>query len=292
MWRHSGLPKLQAMDLQEQQRANKAGWPQGAAPGAQPSPASRPVQPHWLVRYGATRCPSFRLFCFPYAGGSASAYRDWHSAMDARIEVLALQLPGRGARLGETPVVDFGLLADRVTDVVAAESHASPFAFFGHSLGALLMFEVTRRLQARAARWPECMFASGRPAPHLPHASRRGSAMSDAELIDELQRLDGTPREVFQHPDLLAIVLPHVRADFVLLDNWRFEPSPPLDIPICALAGMQDSHASLGSVAAWSEWTSAGFELLTYPGGHFFLHEHEIQVAHDVSDRMTAVRSR
>jgi medium-chain acyl-[acyl-carrier-protein] hydrolase len=243
----------------------------------------------WLVRFQATPQPALRLFCFPYAGGSASVFRAWGAAMDPRIDVVAVQLPGRGMRWDEAPAVDFELLVDLVADAIVRAAGALRFGFFGHSLGALLMFEVARRLHSQGARLPECVFASGRQAPHLPPGRRREPAISDADFIDELRRLDGTPREILDNPELLAILMPMLRGDFALLDNWRFAPAPPLDLPLFALAGRSDAHVAVESVAAWSQWTSCNFELMTYAGGHFFLHEHEPRVVRDVSERLSAL---
>ncbi len=249
-------------------------------------PAARPAASRWLLRFHAAQQPGLRLFCFPYAGGSASVFRGWGAAIDPRVDVVALQLPGRGMRLDEAPAVDFALLVERVMDAIVEDAGALRFAFFGHSMGALLMFEVARRLQARGARLPECLFASGRQAPHLAPQRRRDAAMSDADFVDELRRLEGTPREILDNPELLAILMPAIRGDFALLEHWRFAASPPLDMPLFALAGRGDAHVAVDSVAAWSQWTRGHFELLTYAGGHFFVHEHERKVVRDVSERL------
>lgn len=252
----------------------------------------RPLQPAltpWLVRFHESTQPALRLFCFPYAGGSASLFRNWGTLLDPQVEVIGVQLPGRGMRWEETPAVDFGLLVNLVADAIVHASGSVRFGFFGHSMGALLMFEVARRLRAQGARLPECMFASGRPAPHLPPQRQREPLMSGADFVDELRRLEGTPREILDNPELLAMLMPMIRGDFALLDNWRFEPSPALDVPLFALAGRSDPHVSVDSVAAWAQWTCTSFELMTYPGGHFFLHEQERRLVRDVSDRVVGL---
>ena len=252
----------------------------------------RPLQaalPPWLVRFHVTPQPALRLFCFPYAGGSASLFRNWGAMLDPRVEVIGVQLPGRGMRWEEALEVDFGLLANLVTDAIVRAAGSVRFGFFGHSMGALLMFEVARRLRARGARMPECMFASGRPAPHLPLQRQRAPLTSDADFVDELRRLEGTPREILDNPELLAMLMPMIRGDFALLDNWCFEPSPALDVPLFALAGRSDPHVSVDAVAAWAQWTRCNFELMTYSGGHFFLHEQARRLVRDVSDRVVGL---
>ncbi|HJV96409.1 MAG TPA: alpha/beta fold hydrolase [Albitalea sp.] len=240
----------------------------------------------WFARFHEPRRPSLRLFCFPYAGGSASVFRHWARQMDPRIDVVAVQLPGRGPRLDEAPWTEFDGLSAVLADAVAHEAGALRFAFFGHSMGALLMFEVARRLAAAGARTPECVFASGRQAPHLPQPRLQRHRMNDADFIDELRRLQGTPAEILDNPELLAILMPTIRGDFALLDSWAFADSAPLALPLYALAGRSDAHVALDAARQWQRWTGAEFELISYSGGHFFLHEQEPLVVHDVSQRL------
>lgn len=246
-----------------------------------------PRASRWFLRFREVQRPRLKLFCLPYAGGSASVYRQWPAQLEPRIEVLALQLPGRGARLSEPPCADLMALADQVADAVRQEAAGVRFALFGHSMGALLAFEVTRRLAAQGRQLPECLFVSGRNAPHTgPGVQRRRRDMSDADFVEELRRLEGTPGDVLDNPELLALLMPALRGDFALLEDWVLHPSAPLDVPVVALAGRGDPHVGVETMQSWSDWTRERFELLTYGGGHFFIHDDERRVVRDVSDRL------
>jgi medium-chain acyl-[acyl-carrier-protein] hydrolase len=240
----------------------------------------------WFLRAQPVARPALRLFCFPYAGASAGVFRRWGAAIDPRVEVLGLQLPGHGARLAEAPFDDFELMVRCVADAVMAAASGTRIALFGHSMGALLAFEVACRLREQGGRLPECLFVSGRSAPHLPPARLR-TLGSPADFVDELRRLEGTPPEILDNAELLELLMPAIRSDFALLDRWRHVPVPPLPIPLVAMAGRGDAHVALETVDAWSQWTRARFERITYSGSHFFVHERELQVVRDVSSRLT-----
>lgn len=211
-----------------------------------------------------------RLFCFPYAGGSDVTFRTWPMELPAGVEVCGIQLPGHGSRVSEP-------LIDRVEPLVDALAPMlvpyldRPFAFFGHSMGAIIGFEVARRLRRDGAREPEYLFVSGRPAPQLPDVERRTFDLPEPEFLDELRRLNGTPKEVLEHPELLQLTLPIIRADFALCQNYRYEPEAPLDCPILAFGGVGDDEVSHEQLRAWSEQTSASFSQRMFPGDHFFL---------------------
>jgi medium-chain acyl-[acyl-carrier-protein] hydrolase len=154
-----------------------------------------------------------------------------------------------------------------------------PFACFGHSLGGLLSFELARELRRRANPLPRCLFISGRGAPHLPILRfSDGDAMRspihgipDSAFIAELQRLNGTPEIVLQHQELMQLLLPTIRADFELFETYVYQPEPPLDCPIVAFGGLQDSEATKETLEAWQAQTQGYFRLQMFPGNHFFL---------------------
>jgi len=263
--------------------------------------ACRPASSHgtWLVPPAPTPCdpqgrplnkpqnrPKWRLIAFPYAGGSATVYRNWPARLGESIDLLALQLPGRGARFAEAPISDFSHLVRAVADALQARPQTLPTAFFGHSLGALLAFEVACELAARGAPQPQMLLLSGRAAPAAGLPTVLRECRTDADFIAELQRLQGTPREVLDAPDLLALLMPTIRADFALLHSWRARPGAVWDGPIVALAGRRDPHVPLAAVDAWAGHAGGRFERLNYAGGHFFLHEQEREVVRDVALRL------
>ena len=235
-----------------------------------------------------------RVFLFPYAGGSASVFRDWPAYFDDRYELIAIQLPGRGVRLGEPVVEDFSLLVQHIADAILSIADGIKFVFFGHSMGALLAHAVAEEFACRRQSQPECMFLSGRKAPHAPGKRHPVENMTDEDFMDELRRLGGTPEEVLGDPDMMKLMLPTARADFALLDHWYLQapsepPVPLIGMPIYAMAARRDVHCLPADSAEWRFYTRGIFELLEYNGGHFFIHKAQSWVVADVRHRLDAL---
>jgi len=228
----------------------------------------------WIAWSDASSAPRLRLLCFPYAGGGPAVFRRWPQLFSREVEILAVQMPGRAARMAEAP---YRTVADMVSDVVAglAASSDAPFALFGHSLGGLVAFEVCRALRRRAAPLPEQLFVSATPAPHLPRRDRSTSALSDAALVDRIRRWNGTPPEVLGNREMMELVLPGIRADLAAVDVYEHEAEPPLDLPVTVFGGHADRMVERSSLDAWSAHTTAEFRLEMVPGDHFFLTTHE-----------------
>jgi medium-chain acyl-[acyl-carrier-protein] hydrolase len=211
--------------------------------------------------------PSFRLFCFPYAGGGIPVFWPWAHALPETIELRVVQLPGRGTRLREKPFTRLEPLADVLREKVAPLLDL-PFGFFGHSLGALVAFETARRL-ARCG--PAHLFVSGHVAPQVPDPNRPIHTLPDAVFLEELRALNGIPQAVLRCRELLDLMLPVLRADFELLENYTYQRGPALSCPITAFAGENDPRTTLPHVEAWRFQSRAGFSLVLFPGDHFFL---------------------
>lgn len=211
-----------------------------------------------------------RIFCFPYAGGSDLTFRTWPMELPAAVEVCGIQLPGHGNRLREALIDRMEPLIDALTPMLVPYLDR-PFAFFGHSMGALMAFEVARRLRRDGAPEPEYLFVSGRPGPQIPDLERRTHDLPEPEFLEELRRLNGTPKEVLEHPELLQLTLPIVRADFALCQNYRYAPDARLDYPIFAFGGVDDPEVSSEQLRAWGDQTTASFSQRMFPGDHFFL---------------------
>jgi medium-chain acyl-[acyl-carrier-protein] hydrolase len=213
-----------------------------------------------------------RLVCFPYAGGSAAVFRLWRDRLPAGVTLTCVELPGDSAALpasGPWPWLRHAL-ADRLTNLLDA-----PFWLFGHSLGALLAFELARELQRRGAPGPRELLVSGFRAPGQPAPRRRLlHRLPDDALVEELRRMRGTPREILEEPELLALLLPVLRLDFRVLETHRFEPDRPLECPITAMGGISDPVVEIDALEGWRTHTRALFRLELYPGGHFFLSGH------------------
>jgi surfactin synthase thioesterase subunit len=227
----------------------------------------------WTVPCGTHRGePRVRLLCFPYAGGAASAFRPWGDVLPPDIEVHAVQLPGREWRLKEEPF-------RRVEPLVEALLGAldplldRPVAFFGHSLGALVAYELARGLRRTGRPVPAHLFVSAYRAPHLPQTEPPLHDAPDEVFRTSLRTLDGTPEELLGNEELMALVLPTLRADFELSDRYEHVPEPPLTTPISAFGGLGDLVTPRERLEPWAEHTAAAFKLRMVPGGHFFVHE-------------------
>jgi len=215
-----------------------------------------------------------RLFCFPYAGGSALMFRTWSNALPADVEVCPVQLPGRSARLMERPFTDLSRLIEVLAQALAPLLD-KPFAFFGHSLGALIGFELARRLRRQYGVNPvRLLVSAGRP-PQVPHRGAPIHNLPRKEFLAELRRLDGTLAEVFEHEELLEIILPLLRADFAVYETYVYSNEAPLNCPISTFGGLEDREISASDLEAWRDQTTAAFSLRMLPGDHFFLNTHQ-----------------
>lgn len=212
-----------------------------------------------------------RLFCIPYAGAGASVFRTWPDDLPVDIEVLAVQLPGRESRIRDAPLATLSDLLPKLTAVIAPLLDR-PFAIWGHSMGALIAFELAREFRRRYALLPQHFWASARQAPHLPE---RRSPMRDLpapEFISELtRRYDGVPREVLADADLMRLFLPMLRADISIIETYSYIAEPPLDCPISAFGGLQDPLVTEHELNAWRIHTLRQFQLQMLPGNHFYL---------------------
>ena len=225
----------------------------------------------WLVTPRPRPNAQVRLLCLPFAGGAASAYRAWGDLMGDDVEVTAVQLPGREMRLREPPFDRVGPLVTALADMLEAVSDGRPFAVFGHSMGALIGFELVRELRRRGRTLPVALVASGRNAPHLPARDPLMHPLPDDEFVARLREFEGTPEAVLEHEELMRLLIPLLRADFAVNEAYDHTPEAPLDLPLLAMGGTDDPEVSREGLEAWSAYTSGPFDLRIYPGGHFFL---------------------
>ncbi|MEU1463859.1 alpha/beta fold hydrolase [Streptomyces sp. NPDC005727] len=223
----------------------------------------------WFRRYHPAHAPRATLFCFPHAGGSASYYHPMSKALTPEFDILAVQYPGRQDRYGEPLVPSLDALADAIHTVI--EPHMrGPVAFFGHSMGSVVAFEVARRLERDGHPAPALLFASGGRAPSRVHddgVHRRG----DAALVAELRAMGGTDARVLTEPDLLELVLPPLRNDYRAIESYRPEVDARIDAPIVVMAATDDPRTTEEEARAWHGHTTAGGSVRLFQGGHFYL---------------------
>ncbi|MYM28006.1 alpha/beta fold hydrolase [Duganella sp. CY15W] len=240
----------------------------------------------WFIRQPASTRPRMRLYCFAYAGGSAAVYGGWQRELDPAIEVVAIELPGRGSRFSEKPVSNFFWLVQELAYAIAAQERL-PFAFFGHSLGGLLAFEVARYCKLRLLPQPCQLMVSGSAAPGMRKPGRNLHLLPDEDLMTELKSYNGTPAAVLESAELMAMLLPMIRADFGLVDSYRYRLAPLLDMPLTVLAGRGDPHVTQDQASAWSTETSADSRVIWLEGDHFFIHGARAAVLDAVRDTLT-----
>lgn len=232
----------------------------------------RPWLPGMDVRSGE---PTLRLICLPYAGGGASIYRAWAQRLSPAIDVCPVQLPGRENRLREAPWTSLPLLIDALAVALEPLLHR-PWALFGHSVGALIAFELARRL-ARDGRSPGALLVSAFPAPPLPSRVSPLHRLTDDDLVSALRQIDGVSGGVLDSPALRDAFLRALRADIALAETYVYRAEQPLTCPITAFGGEQDRQVSPQALAGWGRHTRGPFAVRWLPEDHFFLNDPALQ---------------
>jgi pyochelin biosynthesis protein PchC len=228
----------------------------------------------WVRRFHPASPGSPRLVCFPYAGGSASYFFPVSAALRPDVEVLSVQYPGRQDRRLEPVVTDLHELADQVADVLPP----GPAVFFGHSMGAVLAYEVALRWEARGTVLTH-LYASGRRAPTLLRDGDDVHTRGDAGVLEEMAQLGGPGQEMLMSdPEMLSLVMPAIRGDYRAIETYRHRPGPPLSCPMTAMTGDSDPRVSLDEAREWGSLTTGPFDLRVFPGGHFYLGEQSAAV--------------
>nr|AXL05932.1 thioesterase [uncultured bacterium] len=222
--------------------------------------------------------------CLPHAGGSASFFFPVSKALTPAVEVLAVQYPGRQDRRHEANIADLPELADRIFAALRGLDDR-PMALFGHSMGAVLAYEIALRARDAGLPSPVRLFASGRRAPSR-HRDERVHLEPDARIVAELRMLSGTNAAMLADPEVLDMIMPAVRSDYRAVETYRHEPGRTLDCPVTVLTGDSDPRVSPDEAEAWTEHTTGPTEVEVLPGGHFFLVEHSARVVRLVADKL------
>ena len=224
----------------------------------------------WFLNGNRSTHVELKMFCFPYAGGAAVVYRGWEEGLPSAVQVIPVELPGRGTRLKEPPFISLPTLVDALAEVIQPLLD-TPFALFGHSMGAVIAFELARCLRRKYGREPEALFVAGRRAPQITCSDPATYNLPKDEFMEELSKLDGTPKEVLEHAELMEMMVPLLRADFQLIQTYNYIADTPLRCPLTVYGGLQDCHVTRDVLLPWKELTSSRFSLHMLPGDHFFL---------------------
>jgi medium-chain acyl-[acyl-carrier-protein] hydrolase len=214
-------------------------------------------------------------------------FRKWREQLPATIEVAPVELPGHGASVSTIPFKTLPLLIDALC--CAIEPHLNkPFALFGHSMGAIIGFELARMLRRKRRATPLHLFASGCGAPQIPRSSRNLHSLPDAAFLDELRRLNGTSPDVLTSAELVQLLLPTLRADFAICETYAYSAEPPLNCGITVFGGADDKEISYDRLCSWKQQTTSEFTVSILPGDHFFLHSAERYLLDQISQRLNS----
>ncbi|UCG70212.1 MAG: thioesterase [Thermoplasmata archaeon] len=219
-----------------------------------------------------------KLFCFPYAGGTAEIYYAWPYDLPEEIEMLAIHYPGHIPRSNERLFTRISKLVEAISGEIVRYTDKS-YAFFGHSMGALVAYELSRRFASEGRKMPEYLFLSARRAPHIPVIHPHMHKLTKEEWISVMRCFNMVPEEVIKNMKLLEKILPVIKADFEMVETWQFDAqTPPLDIPVCVFGGINDNLAPKKDIEAWEKMTRKKFNAYFFPEKHFFIMKDEVRI--------------
>ena len=243
----------------------------------------------WIVHRTQNLQARIRLFCFHHAGGAANVFRGWQARLPKSVELCPVQLPGHSTRMDEPLVRRLDHLTEQAIAGLLPEL-GQPFAFFGHSMGGLLAFQIARELQHRGLSGPEHLFVAARVAPSVSLRNRVLHDLSDRELVEEIgNRYSAIPKEIANDPELLALLLPALRADFEIHETYLHRPGPPLRCPISVYGGTRDRSVKEEELDSWRQETEGRFSKEMFDGDHFFIHADAAPFMGALSGALTAI---
>ncbi|MDK1288560.1 thioesterase II family protein [Pseudoalteromonas umbrosa] len=230
---------------------------------------------------------TLRLFCFPYAGGAPNIFMPWLNKLPNNVELVLIQLPGRGARLMEAPHNKMSSIIDELM-LHSSFITQKPNVFFGHSLGSRVAYELALTLQKNNLALPQKLIASGSRAPHLENHKTPIYHLPESEFITKLRELNGTPKEVLDNAELMELFLPLLRADFEIADCYQTEKHP-LPVPIDVFFGHEDIDVTPPMINAWQALSALPITQHAFNGDHFFINSHSEQVIKAVSKLLNSL---
>lgn len=225
----------------------------------------------WIVRIKPNPIAKMKLYCFPYSGATASVYFPWAEILPSIIEINSIQLPGHGNRISETLITNLDEMVGKLLSSFQPGKNES-YAFFGHSLGALLSFEFLRALRKEKYPMPKILFVSGHGGPQIPDLNPNIHTLPDVDFDQKLREINGMTKDVLENRELMELLKPILRADFEVCERYIYKQDPPFDFPIIAFGGLQDPYVSRGDLEGWQQQTSQKCSIRMFPGDHFYLH--------------------
>lgn len=243
----------------------------------------------WFVTSRPIGRPRARLFCLAHAGGAPTLFHTWPADLPDDIEVVGIQLPGHGRRYSEPPLDNMDALLDGLMPALLSATDI-PFAFFGHSMGALIACEAAARLEGLGRYAGHLCVSACRP-PHMPVTPTPMHALPRSAFVERLRGIGGIPDELLNLPDFLDAFLPVLRADFTLIETWRGSETTRLSCPMTAFCGDADPLVPAEQMRAWSRHTQGPFSFHSFRGGHFYLRENQAALLARISREVAAIRA-
>lgn len=235
----------------------------------------------WIVITKVSENVDFRLFCFSYAGGTAATFRNWQDRLGCNVEVVSIQLPGRANRFGEQAFTEMEPLIEELYEVVSSYLD-KPYAFFGHSLGSRIAFQLAVECVRKRARLPVHFIASASRGPHLPIGIGDIYKLPDEQFLAEMGKLNGTPQEILENKELMRILTPQLKADFCLAYKYQYGGDIKLDIPISVFSGKEDTDISYNDLNEWGKNFVGQPDISMFEGGHFFIDDEDSDIVEKV----------
>lgn len=241
----------------------------------------------WFIPQLQNRIAKINLFCFHHAGGSASFFNDWPSQLTPFVNLISVQLPGRDMRQNESFITNINILIEKLTKHSDIFSN-KPFVLFGHSLGAIIAFELSRKLQKLSLQAPKCLIVSGYCAPKLSDTKEKIHLLPDPLFLKRLiEKYGGISEEILNCNELLNFVLPRIRADVYLAENYSYSFAPLLECPIFVMGGANDPSIHIDELLGWKEETKAQTKIFSFQGDHFFLQSKKASVLERINKLLT-----
>jgi medium-chain acyl-[acyl-carrier-protein] hydrolase len=228
------------------------------------------------------------LFCIPYAGGSSHVYHSWKEWVHPNVNLIPIELSGRGKRFAEPMVGSMDEAIDDLYRILETRLDDTPFSLFGHSMGGLLAYELSHKIREKIGQEPKHLFISASRPPHLNNNFNRLHLLEDSEFLARISLLGGTPSEALENQELMEIFTPIIKRDYMLFENYRYAPPEELlNCPLTVFTGIHDMTVSYSEALAWKEHTAKECNVLQKNGGHFFIHNITQQIVNTVNSILT-----